>query len=65
MPIPRVPPKTAHALLRIVDSGDMTMEASMRLLFPEEAAGIYNLGRWPWGPPKEESNEQRIRTMQS
>lgn len=56
MPIPRVPPKTAHALLRIVDSGDMTMEASMRLLFPEEAAGIYNPGRWPWGPPKEESN---------
>lgn len=45
-------PEVAMQLLRIVSSGDLSMEASMRLLFPEEAAEIYNPGRWPWGPPK-------------
>jgi hypothetical protein len=32
---------------------DYSMEDAMRLLYPENAAKIYNPGKWPWGAPKE------------
>jgi hypothetical protein len=43
-PIRTVSPEVAMEHLWAVRSGDLTMEASMRILFPEDAAGIYNLG---------------------
>jgi hypothetical protein len=49
-----VAPEVAIAHLKIIRYGLITMEESMRLLFPEEAAQIYAPDRWPWGPPKGE-----------
>jgi hypothetical protein len=43
----------AREHLNLIRYGVTDMETSMRLLYPEEAAQIYDLGRWPWGPPKE------------
>ena len=48
-----VEPQVALDVLAIVSSGDLTMEAAMRHLYPEVATQIYNPGRWPWGPPTE------------
>jgi hypothetical protein len=43
-PTRTVAPEVAMLHLYAVRSGDLTMEASMRILFPEDAANIYNLG---------------------
>ena len=43
-PTRTVAPEVAMLHLYAVSSGDLTMEASMRILFPEEAAKTYNLG---------------------
>jgi hypothetical protein len=60
MTIPRrtVKPDVAVYVLDFVSSGDLTMEAAMRLVFPEEADIRYNAARWPWGPPEEEMRRQ-------
>jgi hypothetical protein len=47
-----VPAADALAVLTWIGP-DYSMEAAMRLLYPEDAAKIYNPGRWPWGMPKE------------
>lgn len=52
-PTRRVLLEDALTVLQIVRSGDLSREEGMRLLFPEDAAKIYNPGRWPFGPPKE------------
>jgi hypothetical protein len=40
--------QVSMAILRVMSSGDLTTEAAMRLLFPEDAAMVYDAGkRWP------------------
>ena len=43
-PTRTVSPELSALHINAVRSGDLTMEASMRILFPEDAAKIYNLG---------------------
>ncbi len=45
-----VSPALANAVLSMIGP-DFSMEAAMRLLYPEEASYIYDPGRWPWGAP--------------
>jgi hypothetical protein len=54
IPDPVVPAAMIHAMAVLTWIGpDYSMEAAMRLLYPEDAAKIYNPGKWPWGMPKE------------
>lgn len=43
--------EAARNVLSMVNAGELTEEQAYRLLFPEEAAGVYTLDRWPYGPP--------------
>lgn len=43
--------EAARNVLSMVHAGELTEEQAYRLLFPEEAAGVYSLDRWPYGPP--------------
>jgi len=54
IPTRTVDMEVAKAHMDLVSSVDLTMEDSMRSLFPEDAAKIYAPDRWPWGPPKEQ-----------
>jgi hypothetical protein len=42
-----VTPEQARAVSSWVGFG-LSEEDAMRILFPEEAAKIYDAGRWPW-----------------
>ena len=46
-----VSPEVAREHLALISSGDMSMEESMRILFPEDAANIYDLDKnWAGHP---------------
>jgi len=50
------PPQSMATILDVtsyIGVGGLTEEEAMRLLYPEDAAGIYAPDRWAWGPPKE------------
>ena len=50
-PTRTVSPEVAKLYLSLISSGDLSMEESMRQLFPEDAAGLEdNL----WGQPRSE-----------
>jgi hypothetical protein len=53
LPVRTVPGDVAMQFAEMVRYGVLSDEQAMRHLFPEEAAEIYNPGRWPWGPPQE------------
>ena len=54
-PVETADPEYARFVNSFVRSGDLTMEESMRILFPDEAQQIYNPSRWPWGDPEKQS----------
>ena len=51
VPIRQIDPAVSNFALSMVGP-DLSFENAMRLLFPEEAAEMYNPGRWPCGPSR-------------
>lgn len=43
IPVRAIDPKLSAILVDVVRSGDLSFEEAMRLVFPEEAARIYDL----------------------